>query len=133
MWTMARRATALAIAIALVGCAHRSSTQTQAVPVQKAVVDEADHLDEAVGTLYDKGKFQEAIPLAERSLSLREKALDLTTPMSLPASTTSRPSTKRKARTRVPSRSWSVRSRSGRRARERIRRTGASLPRDTRV
>jgi hypothetical protein len=33
----------------------------------------------------------------------------------------------------VPSRSWSVRSRSGRRARERIRRTGASLPRDTRV
>jgi CHAT domain-containing protein/tetratricopeptide (TPR) repeat protein len=77
MWTVARRAAALAVAIALVGCAQRSSTQTQknTMPGQKAVIDEAARLDEAVGTLYGKGKFQEAVPLARRSLALREKAL----------------------------------------------------------
>ena len=36
---------------------------------------EAQRLNEEVARLYKQGKYDEALPLAERSLSLREKAL----------------------------------------------------------
>ncbi len=42
--------------------------------------DEATSLDKQVEALYSQGKFHEAMPLAERSLALREKALGATHP-----------------------------------------------------
>ena len=74
MWRAMRRSTFLAIAVALSGCAQRSSMPTQAVITPDAL-EEAARLDKAVNALCDKGKYQEAVPLAERSLALREKTL----------------------------------------------------------
>jgi CHAT domain-containing protein/tetratricopeptide (TPR) repeat protein len=73
MWKAIRWGGTLAIVIALVGCVQRTGTQPQTRT--KAVLDEAARLDAAVNALYDRSKFQEAIPLAERSLALREKSL----------------------------------------------------------
>jgi CHAT domain-containing protein len=44
------------------------------------MLDEATRLDQDVERLYDGGKFQEAVPLAAKSLELREKALGPTHP-----------------------------------------------------
>jgi CHAT domain-containing protein/tetratricopeptide (TPR) repeat protein len=44
-------------------------------PTPQADLDEATRLNKEVESLYSGGKFQEAVPLAERSLELREKAL----------------------------------------------------------
>jgi CHAT domain-containing protein/Tfp pilus assembly protein PilF len=74
-WEAIRRGAALVIIVALAGCAHPSSTHTQTMARPRAMLDEAARLDKTVNTLYDKGRFQEAIPLTERSLSLRERAL----------------------------------------------------------
>ncbi len=69
-------AAALAAIVALVGCTQHSSTEPQTMARPRAVLDEAARLDKAVDTLYDKGKFQDAIPLAQQSLALREKVLE---------------------------------------------------------
>ncbi|HWO20054.1 MAG TPA: tetratricopeptide repeat protein [Kofleriaceae bacterium] len=50
-------------------------------PTPQADLDEATRLDKEVESLYRGGKFQEAVPLAERSLKLREKALGPTHPL----------------------------------------------------
>ena len=71
-----RPAAALAVIVALVGCARHGSTETQTMAKRRAVLDEAARLDKAVDTLYAKGKFQNAIPLAQQSLALREKVLE---------------------------------------------------------
>jgi CHAT domain-containing protein len=55
------------------GCVQRGAAQSSMT--RKASLDEAARLDKAVEILYDKGKYQEAVPLAEQSLELREKVL----------------------------------------------------------
>ena len=50
-------------------------------PTQQADLDEATRLDKEVDSLYEGGKLKEAVPLAERSLELREKALRPTHPL----------------------------------------------------
>src|SRR4051794_327180 len=76
IWRVTRPVAALAVIIALVSCAQYGSTETQTMAKPRAVLDEATRLDEAVDTLYVKGKFQDAIPLAKQSLALREKVLE---------------------------------------------------------
>ncbi len=46
-----------------------------ASPAQTSILDEADRLNAEVVRLYREGRFDEAIPLAERALALRVKAL----------------------------------------------------------
>ncbi len=81
MWKVMRWVGGLAIIVALVDCAQLSSTQTPTISRPTVVLEEAPRLDKVVGALYDKGKFSEAFPLAERSLALREQAWNLATPM----------------------------------------------------
>ena len=50
-WKAVRRAATLAIVVAAVGCAQRSSTQTQTIDRPNAVLDEAARLDKAVDAL----------------------------------------------------------------------------------
>ncbi|HAX74953.1 MAG TPA: kinesin, partial [Cyanobacteria bacterium UBA11372] len=42
---------------------------------QSAEVEEAERLNQQVVELYQQGKYAEAIPLAQRALAIREKAL----------------------------------------------------------
>jgi CHAT domain-containing protein/Tfp pilus assembly protein PilF len=76
IWRVTRPAAALAVIIALVGCAQHGSTETQMMARPRAVLDEAARLDKAVDALYAKGKFQDAIPLEKQSLALREEVLE---------------------------------------------------------
>src|SRR3954447_16004447 len=76
IWRVTRPAAALAVVVALVGCAQHGSTETQTMAKPGAALDEAARLDKAVDALYVKGKFQDATPLAEQSLALRERLLE---------------------------------------------------------
>jgi CHAT domain-containing protein/Tfp pilus assembly protein PilF len=76
IWRVTRPVAALAVIAALVGYARQGRTETQTIATPRAVLDEADRLDKVVDTLYVKGKFQDAIPLAQQSLALREKVLE---------------------------------------------------------
>jgi hypothetical protein len=52
--------------------AQYSHAQPHSESSIQAASDEADHLDKLVVRLPGKGKFQEAVPLAQQSLALRE-------------------------------------------------------------
>jgi CHAT domain-containing protein len=75
----------LALCIAFIGCGPRSRVRVErqsppsaspSVPPSTPIeLVEAARLDQSVATLSGEGKLREAIPLAERSLELREKAL----------------------------------------------------------
>jgi tetratricopeptide (TPR) repeat protein len=41
----------------------------------QGILEEATHLSKEVNQLYQKGRYREAIPMAERALAIREKAL----------------------------------------------------------
>jgi tetratricopeptide (TPR) repeat protein len=63
--------------IALLDIAQRSDAQPRSGSLIQATSDEADRLDKLVTRLRGEGKFREAIPLAEQSVALHEKALGL--------------------------------------------------------
>ncbi|HWU85879.1 MAG TPA: tetratricopeptide repeat protein, partial [Kofleriaceae bacterium] len=65
---------ALAVFLAGVGLPLRGIAEPNSATLQVSL-DEATRLDKDVNNLYQNGKFQEAIPLAEQSLKLREKVL----------------------------------------------------------
>jgi CHAT domain-containing protein/tetratricopeptide (TPR) repeat protein len=75
---MTRRTGVLAVLVAVLGIvlgnAQYSAAQSPSTPSGQAAVEEAARLNTLVEQLYGEGKFQEAIPLAERSLAIREKA-----------------------------------------------------------
>jgi CHAT domain-containing protein/Tfp pilus assembly protein PilF len=79
MWKVTERAIALAMTILLIGCAQHGSAhsaRTQTAKEQPATwTEEAARLDKEVEALFEGGKLQEAMPLAERSFALREQAL----------------------------------------------------------
>lgn len=76
---MTRRTSVLAVLVIIVGatlgCAQHRGLRPPSSPSAQAEAAEATRLDALVEKLYGEGKFQEAIPLAERSLALREQAL----------------------------------------------------------
>jgi CHAT domain-containing protein/tetratricopeptide (TPR) repeat protein len=82
---MIRSLRALIVVVAVAAGVPRGAAQSPpAKPTSSTAVDEADKLDRLVERLYREGRLQEAIPLAERSLAIREKAhgssqLDLAT------------------------------------------------------
>ncbi|MEN9215954.1 MAG: tetratricopeptide repeat protein, partial [Gloeomargarita sp. HHBFW_bins_162] len=49
--------------------------QPQVVMAQSAELQEAERLNQKVIQLYNQGRYSEAIPLAQRSLAILEKAL----------------------------------------------------------
>jgi len=57
------------------GCAQQRSLQAPWSPSARPTTTEATRLDALVEQLYGEGRLQEAVPIAERSLALREKAL----------------------------------------------------------
>src|SRR5204863_6500362 len=57
------------------GVQHGRAQSPPVTPSSQAALDEAERLSRVVAKLYGEGKFQEAIPPAERSLALREQAL----------------------------------------------------------
>jgi tetratricopeptide (TPR) repeat protein len=59
---------------AALGDTRHGSTQSPATSSTQAALAEATRLDAIVDRLYDNGKYQDGIPLAERSLALRETA-----------------------------------------------------------
>jgi CHAT domain-containing protein len=74
---LAPSSVAVAMAIGLVSIPVQSTAQSQ-IPQsaeQSAALQEAERLNQQVVQLYKKGKYAEAIPLAERSLALSEKVL----------------------------------------------------------
>ena len=46
-----------------------------AAPIQTEALSEAERLSEKATQLYEQGQYQQAIPLAQRALAIREKAL----------------------------------------------------------
>jgi len=71
------RLAVLIILLALLGVAggpRRTVAQPRTTAPQ-APLEEATRLEKAAQALYEQGKFQEAIPLAEQVLAIREKAL----------------------------------------------------------
>jgi CHAT domain-containing protein/tetratricopeptide (TPR) repeat protein len=75
---MARRTGVLAVLVVVVGiglgCAQHGGAPPSPAPSDQAAIEEATRLNTFVEQLYGEGKFQEAIPLAGRSLAVREKA-----------------------------------------------------------
>ena len=74
------RIIALSLAITLACCSRQGGTPPRATPTAEARGaaprgDEATRLDKAIEVLSDQGKLREAIPLAERALAHRERAL----------------------------------------------------------
>src|SRR5690349_11787255 len=65
----------LVAVVALVGGMRRASAQSPATSSPQAALAEAKQLGTQVEQLRKQGKFAEAVPLAEQSLSIREKAL----------------------------------------------------------
>jgi tetratricopeptide (TPR) repeat protein/formylglycine-generating enzyme required for sulfatase activity len=64
------------IFLIVTSCIQHSNLQSPSLTSSsRAALDEATGLDHVVEKLHDEGKFRDAIPLAERSLALREKAL----------------------------------------------------------
>jgi len=51
------------------------SSSPQTASTQKAALDEASHLSQAVVSLYKEGKYDEALSVAKRALKIRETAL----------------------------------------------------------
>jgi len=81
---MKRPLCAIAFALTLAGYAPQSGAQ-QAIappssPSSRAVLEEAEQLNQQVVELYGEGRFQEATAPAERALALREEALGPTHP-----------------------------------------------------
>ncbi|HWO18644.1 MAG TPA: CHAT domain-containing tetratricopeptide repeat protein [Kofleriaceae bacterium] len=74
-----RRLGVLALIVLLLGCLKTGARWSTAGP--PGPNDEATSLDKQVEMLYSQGKFREALPLAERSLALRGKALDARHPL----------------------------------------------------
>jgi CHAT domain-containing protein/Tfp pilus assembly protein PilF len=73
---MIRQLSTLTLVTVLVGGVQPGHAQPRSsTPTSKAVLDEASELNKLAEKLYSEGKFGEAIPLAERALALREKAL----------------------------------------------------------
>jgi hypothetical protein len=73
---MIRPLSILTLATVLVGGVQCGPAQPRSSPpTSQAVLDEASRLNKRVEKLYSEGKFGEAIPVVERALSLREKAL----------------------------------------------------------
>jgi tetratricopeptide (TPR) repeat protein len=73
---MIRQLGVLTLVTVLVGGAQPGHAQPRSSPpTSQAVLDEASQLTKRVDKLYSEGKFGEAVPLAERALALREKAL----------------------------------------------------------
>jgi CHAT domain-containing protein len=75
---MTRHAAVLAVLVGLtgiLGCARHRSLQPLSTPSTQAALADAARLDALIRQLSGEGRLQEAIPLAERSLALREKAL----------------------------------------------------------
>jgi CHAT domain-containing protein len=74
--TMIRQLSLLALVTVLVGGVQPGHAQPRpSSPPSHASLDEASRLNKRVEKLYSEGKFGEAVPLAERALALREKAL----------------------------------------------------------
>src|SRR5262249_5251766 len=74
---MIRQRSILILIIVLVGGVQPAYAQPQSSPpISQAVLGEATRLNEWVEKLYGEGKFGEAVPVAERALALREKALE---------------------------------------------------------
>ena len=120
---MARRIGVLAVLVVVIGvslgCAPHGGARPPSSASDQAAIEEAKRLNTLEKKLYGEGKFQEAFPLMERILALREKALGPHHPdvaeslnnlailykalgvytMWRKASTTSPRSTRRKART----------------------------------
>ena len=57
------------------GVQHGRAQSPPVTSSSQAALDEARRLNRAVAKLFGEGKFQEAIPAAERSLALREQVL----------------------------------------------------------
>jgi tetratricopeptide (TPR) repeat protein len=73
---MIRQLSILTLVTVLFGSVQPGHAQPRpSPPTSQAVLDEADRLDKQVEKLYRERKFGEAIPLAERTLDIREKAL----------------------------------------------------------
>jgi CHAT domain-containing protein len=73
---MIRQLSILTLVTALLGVVQPGHAQHQSsTPTSHAVLGEASRLNKLVEKLYSEGKFGEAVPLAERALDLREKAL----------------------------------------------------------
>jgi CHAT domain-containing protein/Tfp pilus assembly protein PilF len=77
--TSSRRLGVLALIVLFLGVQGLRAQWSIAGPPARS--DEAASLDKQVDTLHSQGKFREAIPLAERSLALREKALGAMHPL----------------------------------------------------
>ncbi|HWO23498.1 MAG TPA: CHAT domain-containing tetratricopeptide repeat protein [Kofleriaceae bacterium] len=71
--TSSRRLEVLVLVVLFLGCSRTESQWSTAEPKEPS--DEATSLDKQVETLYSQGQYREALPLAERSLALREKVL----------------------------------------------------------
>jgi tetratricopeptide (TPR) repeat protein len=74
--TMIRQLNILTLVTVLVGDVQPGHAQPRSSnPVSQTVLDEANRLNKLVEKLCSEGKFGEAVPVAERALALREKAL----------------------------------------------------------
>jgi tetratricopeptide (TPR) repeat protein len=73
---MIRQISILTLLTVLVGGMQPGHAQPRSsTPTSQAVLDEVSELNKLVEKLYGEGKFAEAVPLAERALALRDKAL----------------------------------------------------------
>src|SRR4051812_36580633 len=73
---MMRQLSILTLVIVLVGGVQPGHAQPgSSPPTSQAVLDEASQLNKLAKKLYSEGKLGEAVPIAERALALREKAL----------------------------------------------------------
>src|SRR6185295_1026440 len=69
------------VVVVLLAGTPRSRAQPPTVtPSAQTALNEATRLNREVEKLYGEGKFRNAVPLAERALALREKALGSTHP-----------------------------------------------------
>jgi CHAT domain-containing protein len=74
--TMIRQIGILVIVVALGGCAQRGDVHSpSSIPSSHAALEEVDRLRALVKKLNGEGKSQDAVPLVEQELALREKAL----------------------------------------------------------
>jgi CHAT domain-containing protein len=74
--TMIRQLSILTLVTVLVGCVQLEHAQPWFLtPTSQAVLGEASRLNKLVAKLHRERKFGEAVPVAERVLALREKAL----------------------------------------------------------
>jgi CHAT domain-containing protein/Tfp pilus assembly protein PilF len=73
---MIRQLSILTLVTVLVGGVQPGHAQPgSAASTSQAVLDEANEFNKRIEKLYSEGKFGEAVPVAERALALREKAL----------------------------------------------------------